>query len=175
MRTTLLHDDHTKLFSDIDRLAEHHQAGVEHAAAIARTTFLRERADHMLTALRELRVACNLLHFIGEADNNYRKTRADLRSLVPDALRSPSQALTAATLDLLLLVEYTCASVALVEERRNQAIERLAGLQQKGQPVNSEVTAQIKAVIAEAATTEATTEQTVGVLEQQLGQPLVHV
>jgi hypothetical protein len=56
---------------------------------------------------------------IPQGEDLWRQTVDDLRAREPDILLAPAQSLIAGDLDLLRLVEYTSASVALVQERRS--------------------------------------------------------
>lgn len=100
---------------EVTDLAQRHRSGQEFAAVHGRLSFLHARLRSLEEELRLLR---------SEAGDDatsvalWRKTVAELRAVMPELLRSPAPALVAGDLDLLRLVEYTAASVALVRERR---------------------------------------------------------
>ncbi len=61
----------------------------------------------------------------------WRRTTEDLRARRPGGLQAPAAALISGDLDLLRLVEYTSASIALVQERRS-ALRRARPPEQVG-------------------------------------------
>jgi hypothetical protein len=90
---------------------------------------VHDRLRALARALRILRVAREVLLELGEdqvVEAIWHRTCADLRTCAPATLRAPGQAIVVGGLDLLQLVEYTGAALALVNERREQAIARIA-------------------------------------------------
>ena len=125
MRATLAHTDLATLFAELDTLAARHQEALDHAAARERLEFLQQRLDQLLASLRQLRAADAVLQRLGDNKNIYHRTCKQLRQAIPSTMRAPSLALASANLDLLLLVEYTCVSIACAEERLEQAIAQI--------------------------------------------------
>lgn len=110
-----LHATIAATLDEVADLAERDRAGRAHEEVQARLAFLHDLLRRLSADLAALR---------READGApggaviWRETLAELRAREPAALRQPSAALLAGDLDLLRLVEYTGAALALVNERR---------------------------------------------------------
>lgn len=107
---------------EVAELEERDRAGRAHTEVKGRLTYLHQLLGTLEAELGALRRAA------GEDqrwERVWRDTAAELRARAPATLRAPAAALTAGDLDLLRLVEYTAASIALVQERRS-ALRRLA-------------------------------------------------
>lgn len=112
------------MLQEVTQLAERDRAGRTHAEVRARLTYVHQLLGSLEAELGALRRAADVdpLH-----ERVWRDTRAELRARAPAALRAPAAALIAGDLDLLRLVEYTSASIALLHERR-------AALRRRAQP-----------------------------------------
>jgi len=100
---------------EVDELASRDRAGQTYAEVQARMGYLHtllQSLEHELAGLRQDAVSAS-------AETLWRQTVNDVRAKEPDCLRAPAAALMAGNLDLLRLVEYTSASIALVQERRS--------------------------------------------------------
>lgn len=99
----------------VAQLEERDRAGRTHAEVRARLTYVHQILGSLEAELGALRRAADddPTH-----ERAWRDTAAELRARAPAALRAPAAALIAGDLDLLRLVEYTSASIALLQERR---------------------------------------------------------
>jgi uncharacterized small protein (DUF1192 family) len=103
------------VLGEVDELEELDRTGRAHTEVQARLAYL-----HDLTC----RLKAELVALRGEAEHDteatatWQLTRRELRIRAPLSLRTPAQALIAGDVDLLRLVEYTGAAIALVQERR---------------------------------------------------------
>jgi len=93
------------------------RAGRAYREVQGRLAYLHDLARLLATELAALRDEAEG-DAIGEAV--WQATRQDLRVREPACLRAPASALVAGDVDLLRLVEYTGAAIALVKERRAQ-------------------------------------------------------
>lgn len=109
--------------SNVEELAERDLAGRAYEVVQARVAFLHDLLRRLAVDLAALRVEAAKAP---GGDMILRETRAELRAREPAALRQPSAALLAGDLDLLRLVEYTGAAIALVNERRATLRNRAA-------------------------------------------------
>lgn len=100
----------------VGELEQRDRAGRAHAEVLARMGYLHDLLRRLERELAELRQDSATVS-VGEA--LWRATVDDLRAREPDGLRAPAAALVTGDLDLLRLVEYTSASLALVQERRS--------------------------------------------------------
>jgi hypothetical protein len=113
----------------LDELAARHEETRAYESARERMAYVHDRLGQLQLALGALRVAAALLRAaLGDStgEHTWRSTCAELRARAPATLRSPGQALVAANLDLLRLVEYTGSATALAEERCSQLVALLA-------------------------------------------------
>lgn len=100
---------------EVAELEERDRAGRAHAEVRARLAYVHQLFGALEAELGALR---------RDADGDptrervWRDTAAGLRARAPASLGAPAAALVAGDLDLLRLVEYTSASIALVQERR---------------------------------------------------------
>lgn len=102
---------------EVAELEELDRAGRAHAEVQGRLSYL-----HDLTRRLELELAALRAEASGSVDAEavWHKTRQELRIKAPANLRAPAPAIVAGDVDLLRLVEYTGAAIALVQERRAQ-------------------------------------------------------
>ncbi len=101
---------------EVGELEERDQASRAHADVQTRMDYLHNLLRRLESELSELRQeAANA----PEGTDLWHRTVDDLRAKEPDILLAPAPALISGNLDLLRLVEYTSASVALVQERRS--------------------------------------------------------
>lgn len=101
---------------EVDDLESRDQAGRAYAEVQVRMGYLHDllrRLEGELAGLRQDSAS------VPAGKAFWRQTVDDLLAREPDSLRAPAAALVAGDLDLLRLVEYTSASVALVQERRS--------------------------------------------------------
>lgn len=100
---------------EVAELEELDRAGRAHAEVRGRLAFLHDLARRLESELATLRAEA-----AGDAaaEAVWRMTCAELRIRAPSGLRSPAPAIIAGDVDLLRLVEYTGAAIALVQERR---------------------------------------------------------
>lgn len=116
-------------FAALDDLAQRDADARAHAQAQQRIAFLRAQLHALQSALRQLRVAVTLVQHIDPAHEItalWSNTCAELKVCAPGTLHAPGRALAEGHLDLLQLVEYTAASVAIVRERYHWVTDQLA-------------------------------------------------
>ncbi|MEI7771276.1 MAG: hypothetical protein WCI67_14895 [Chloroflexales bacterium] len=97
-------------------LEERDRAGRAHADVQARMGYFHDllrRLARELAGLRQEAASAS------KEEELWHRTLDDLRAGEPDILLAPAPALISGDLDLLRLVEYTSAAVALVQERRS--------------------------------------------------------
>lgn len=102
---------------EVARLEELDRAGRAYAEVQGRLAFLHDlirRLEAELVALRAEAAGDE------SGEKLWHLTRQELRIRAPSDLRAPALALVAGDVDLLRLVEYTGAAIALVQERRAQ-------------------------------------------------------
>lgn len=123
-----LHQQLGALLGELDELRQRHDDAQEYAAASERLEFVLGRVLQLQAALGELRTTAQRLTEAGDPSGAevWASTREELRRLAPSALRLSAAALRSASLDLLLLVEYTGAAACLLAERRAALEQRLA-------------------------------------------------
>lgn len=109
-----LSDELAATLGAVDELARRHRAAEAYDTALARTDFLYDLLDRLAGELQGLRRAAEDLG----GEETWRSTCRELGTAAPETLRSPAQALTLGDLELLRLVAYTGAAIALARERR---------------------------------------------------------
>ncbi len=123
MAHTSLIDDLTATFKQLDELVERHLLAQHDQAIQDRLAYLHRLIEQFATELRELKqISSTYDQATGTTTGRelWQQTCTELRAREPTIFRTPAQALSAADLDLLHLVEYTGAAVALLSERRRQ-------------------------------------------------------
>jgi hypothetical protein len=107
-------------FSFLDTRRLGHQESLAYEAALSRLTYLHALLQRLDEELRALQAAAALLEWAGEPDGVtlWRTTVRDLRRQMPKSFASPARVLLGGDLDLLDLVQYTAAHLALAGERR---------------------------------------------------------
>lgn len=107
----------TGTLREVAALEELDRAGRAYAEVQGRLAFL-----HDLTRRLEAELVALRAEAAGDeaAEEVWRLTQQELRIRAPSGLRAPAPALVAGDVDLLRLVEYTGAAIALVQERRAQ-------------------------------------------------------
>lgn len=100
---------------EVAELEERDRAGRAHTEVRARLAYVHQLLGSLEAELGALRREAE-----GDPSHEraWRDTAAELRARAPASLGAPAAALVAGNLDLLRLVEYTSASIALVQERR---------------------------------------------------------
>jgi hypothetical protein len=118
-----LTDSVAQTLRQIDTLVEQHHEAQHYVAALERLAYLHGLVSELRRCLDELRGAAGPPEASTNNSGNtdiWRRTLAELRAREPAMFRSPARTLLAADLDLLKLVEYTSAAIALVCERHAQ-------------------------------------------------------
>ncbi len=103
------------VLDEVAELEARDRAGRNHDEVRARLAYLHQLLGSLEAELGALRRAAD---GVPAHERVWRDTVAALQARAPAALCAPAAALTAGDLDLLRLVEYTSASIALVKERR---------------------------------------------------------
>lgn len=113
---------------EVAELEERDRAGRAHAEVRARLAYVHQLLGSLEAELGALRREAT-----GDPAHErvWRDTTAALRARAPASLSAPAAALVGGDLDLLRLVEYTSASITLVQERRFM-LSRLASLNREG-------------------------------------------
>jgi hypothetical protein len=100
---------------EVAELDELDRAGRAHAEVQARLAYLHDLTRHLEAELAALR---DEAAHDAQAEALWQLTRRELRIRAPSGWGAPAQAIVAGDVDLLRLVEYTGAAIALVQERR---------------------------------------------------------
>lgn len=103
-----------EVLTEVHALAVRDQEGQAYELVQERMAFLHDHLQRLEAALAAFRAEAVATP---EGFALWQQTQRDLRQRAPDGFEAPGKALLAGGVDLLKLVEYTGAALALVQER----------------------------------------------------------